>query len=93
MKHNAEPEACDLLLELERLDDIIAFADEANYSRIALYLLGNADYGMESEINDIYQVILKIYRKLNKYPEALFVAMKIGDNDIIQEIFESAEDP
>lgn len=39
MQHNAEPEACDLLMEVNRLDKIVDFVDEANYVRVVLYLV------------------------------------------------------
>jgi len=92
MRHNAEPEACDLLLEVERLEDVLKYVDEANYRRICLYLLGNSSYAPEPEDAEILHVILKIYRKLDKLPEALFIAMRIGDVDLIQEVFESTDD-
>lgn len=38
MAHNAEAEACDLLMEIERLDLLEEFVDETYYSRVCLYL-------------------------------------------------------
>lgn len=38
MKHNAEHEACDLLVEVEKLDKILPHIDDTNYSRVCLYL-------------------------------------------------------
>jgi 26S proteasome regulatory subunit N1 len=91
--HNAEPEACDLLLEVERLRDIRQHADETNYSRICLYLLGIASYATEPEDAEILNVVLEIYRSLNKLPEAIFTAMRLGDPQVVKEVFESADDP
>ena len=42
MTHNAEPEACDLLLEVDQLGDIVKYVDENNYSRVCLYLVRNS---------------------------------------------------
>lgn len=39
MQHNAEPEACDLLMEVNRLDKIVDYVDETNYVRVVLYLV------------------------------------------------------
>ena len=39
MKHNAEVEACDLLIEIERLDLLLDFVHEADHQRVCLYLL------------------------------------------------------
>ena len=38
MKHNAEPEAVDLLIEVERLEILSDHVTEANYARTCLYL-------------------------------------------------------
>lgn len=38
MAHNAEAEACDLLMEIERLDLLDQYVDENIYSRVCLYL-------------------------------------------------------
>ena len=38
MRHNAEPEACDLCIELERLDLLHPHVDATNAGRTALYL-------------------------------------------------------
>ena len=39
LTHNAEPDACDLLVELEALDKLPEFLDKNTYSRVALYLI------------------------------------------------------
>lgn len=38
MAHNAEHEACDLLMEIERLDMLDDYIDENAYSKVCLYL-------------------------------------------------------
>jgi hypothetical protein len=38
MAHNAEAEACDLLMEIEQLDLLEQFVDEGAYPRVCLYL-------------------------------------------------------
>lgn len=39
MEHNAEAEAVDLLMELERLDLLTDYVDEHSEQRVCLYLL------------------------------------------------------
>ena len=39
MKHNAEVEACDLLLEIERLDLLLDYVEDVDHARVCLYLL------------------------------------------------------
>lgn len=38
MAHNAEAEACDLLMEIERLDLLEQYVDDNIYQRVCLYL-------------------------------------------------------
>ncbi len=40
MKHNAEAEACDLLMEIERIDILLKFVEKETYQRVCLYLSG-----------------------------------------------------
>lgn len=39
MKHNAEVEACDLLIEVERLDMLVDFVEEVDHQRVCHYLI------------------------------------------------------
>jgi 26S proteasome regulatory subunit N1 len=39
LNHNAEPDAVDLLQELEIIDRLIDLVDENNYSRVCLYII------------------------------------------------------
>lgn len=38
LKHNAEPDACDLLMELESIDSIVQYLDINTFTRVATYL-------------------------------------------------------
>jgi 26S proteasome regulatory subunit N1 len=49
IKSLAEPEACDLLVEVQQLETIIKFADKSNYARICLYLLKMSNYLLYEE--------------------------------------------
>ena len=42
MKHHEEPEAVDLLMEVESLDKLLDFTNDHNYERVCLYLLSCA---------------------------------------------------
>lgn len=38
MQHNAEPEACDILMEVEKLEELEQYVDKSAYPRVCLYL-------------------------------------------------------
>ena len=51
LTHNAEAEAIDLLIEVQRLKFLLTLdsIDEKNYQRICLYLIKAADYMVDPE--------------------------------------------
>ena len=49
MQHHEEPEAVDLLMEVENLPKLLQFTNEHNYERVGLYLLSCAQYAADPE--------------------------------------------
>ena len=41
MAHNAEADACDLLMEIEQVDLLVDYVEKETYQRVCLYLLGS----------------------------------------------------
>ena len=93
LSHNAEPDACDLLLELEQLDQLPGFLDVNTYSRVCLYLVSCASYVAAPDDVKCYKVAHSVYRKYEKWPESLSIAMKLNDKEMMQEDFSSCTDP
>eukprot|EP01027_Heterolobosea_sp_BB2_P017777 GEZU01025151.1.p1 GENE.GEZU01025151.1~~GEZU01025151.1.p1 ORF type:complete len:915 (-),score=306.66 GEZU01025151.1:111-2855(-) len=96
VQHNVEAEACDLLYEVEQLPKIVDFVDDRNYSRIVLYLLNVANFVPEPEDAQILRVAYDILRKMKKFPEALRIALRMNNRDLVREVFfddEAAADP
>jgi hypothetical protein len=79
VSHNAEPEACDLLLEVERIEAITEFLDAANFDRVCLYLANFANFVPGPEDTKILHIVLNLYRKFNQPTEALRYAMRLHD--------------
>lgn len=92
MKHSSEPEACDLLMEVDLLPEILEHANENNFSRIALYLTNCANYVPEPEDAVIYNAVYQIYRKVNRLPEALRIAVRLNKEELAQEVVDACED-
>jgi 26S proteasome regulatory subunit N1 len=49
MKHNEEPEAVDLLMEVESLEKLISYSSPNNFERVCMYLLSCACYAADPE--------------------------------------------
>jgi len=64
INHNDEPEAVDLLLEVERLPQLLDFVNERNYSRVCLYLLSCSPYAADpEEMKNTLKTTYDIYMK------------------------------
>jgi len=92
MKHNAETEACDLLMEIEKLDLLLKYTDKTTYARVCLYLVSCVPYTAEPENTNLLRTAIAIFRKFEKLPEALRLAMQLNDMELIEEIFLSCQD-
>ncbi|XP_031849170.1 regulatory particle non-ATPase 1 [Nomia melanderi] len=87
MAHNAETEACDLLMEIERLDLLEQYVDESAYQRVCLYLTSCVPYVADPENSTLLHAAAKLYRKFGQYPQAVRLAMQLNDLPLIEDIF------
>ncbi|KAG7459101.1 26S proteasome non-ATPase regulatory subunit 2 [Solea senegalensis] len=92
MAHNAEHEACDLLMEIERLDMLEDYIDENAYGKVCLYLTSCVSYVPEPENSALLRCALNIFRNFNRYPEALRLALMLNDVELVENIFTSCKD-
>ena len=75
MQHNSEPEAVDLLMEVEQLPKIVEFTNENNYSKVCKYLEACSYYSADAEeMIQTLETAYKVYKKNNRFPEALRIA-------------------
>jgi len=92
IRHNAEHEAIDLLMEVEQLHRLIDYVDDTNLERVCLYLKSCADYVPEPEDTQVFRVALDIYKKMGRHPSALHMAIRLNDMNEIRSIYESCPD-
>lgn len=94
MKHNAEAEAADLLMEIERLDLLDDHVtDEETCSRVCLYLTSCVSYVPDPENTNLLKAAARILLKFNKYPEALRLTMQLQDIHHVKNMILSCPDP
>eukprot|EP00057_Strongylocentrotus_purpuratus_P008602 XP_011663076.1 PREDICTED: 26S proteasome non-ATPase regulatory subunit 2 [Strongylocentrotus purpuratus] len=92
MQHNAEAEACDLIMEIEQLDILQDYVDKNVFPRVCLYLISCVNYVPEPEDSILLRTALDIFRKFNSYPEAMRLAIRLNDVELIEKIFTSCQD-
>jgi 26S proteasome regulatory subunit N1 len=92
MKHNAEADACDLLMEIEHVDTLFEFVEKETYQRVCLYLLSCVPYVPEPEDSILLKAAFKIYLKFQQDQLALRCAIQLNDMDMVQDVFYNCKD-
>ncbi|XP_057509334.1 26S proteasome non-ATPase regulatory subunit 2 homolog A-like [Actinidia eriantha] len=92
MKHNAEYEAVDLLMEVEDLDLLVEHVDGTNYKRTCLYLTSAARYLPGPDDMLVLDIAYMIYLKFEEYPSALQIALFLDNLQYVKQLFTSCDD-
>ncbi|ORZ37891.1 armadillo-type protein [Catenaria anguillulae PL171] len=93
LKHNAEADAVDLLLELEVIDRLVPHVDKNTVARVGLYMISCVPYLPYPEDETVLRAAHAIYRNVGQVPEALVLAMRLDDKQLMQQDFEACTDP
>jgi 26S proteasome regulatory subunit N1 len=83
----AEPEAVDLLLELDSISRLVAHIDAGNAPRTCRYLLACAGYLPEPEDAAALRAAHDGYAKAGRAPDALRVALRMRDEGLVAAAF------
>jgi len=93
MEHNAEPDAVDLLLEVDKLQSVTTLTTKDNYARTARYIVSCATYLPEPEDKTCLEVAYDIYIKEGDFTEALRVAIQMNDKQRMLKVLTTCTDP
>jgi 26S proteasome regulatory subunit N1 len=93
INHNEEPEAVDLMMETESLAKLNRFCNERNFDRVCRYLCSCSQYAADTdEMVQSYTTAYEIYKSQKQYPDALRVAQKMNNLDLVKEVMEECKD-
>lgn len=92
LSHNAEADAVDILSELERIEEISHYLDENTYARVCLYMVSMVNLLTYPEDQQFLRTAHDIYKKYNKLPQAMVLAIRLNDIDLIHRDFDSTPD-
>lgn len=92
LSHNAEADAVDILSELERIQEIPQYLDENTYPRVCLYMVSMVNLLTYPEDQQFLRTAHDIYKSYKKLPQAMVLAIRLNDTDLIYQDFESTED-
>ena len=92
VKHNAEADAVDLLSELEMIQEIPKFLDENTYSRVCLYMTSMVNLLTYPENEHFLNTAHDIYLKYGKVAQAMVLAIRLNNTELIRSDLVSTED-
>ncbi|KAI3986852.1 hypothetical protein MKX01_014553 [Papaver californicum] len=92
MKHNAEPEAVDLLMEVEDIYQLGEYVDAANYKRTCMYLTSLAIQLPGPDDRLVLDIAYAIYLKFGEYLLAVWVAIRLDNLRYVVQVFTICDD-
>ena len=92
LKHNAEADAVDILSEVDMIEHLADQVDENTYSRVCLYLVSMVPLLTYPDNDRFLRTAHDIYKKYNQLPQALALAIRMYDNDLVLSDFNSTKD-
>ncbi|GAA5945230.1 hypothetical protein JCM1841_004979, partial [Sporobolomyces salmonicolor] len=93
LSHNGEADAVDLLLELESIKSIVPHVDTNTYPRVCLYMVSCINLLPPPDDVEFLKTAREIYKKHQRYTEALTLAIRLQDHEAIKEDFEAPTNP
>lgn len=115
LAHNAEPDAVDLLEEMEIVETIVPLVDENTYARVCQYMIRYVVvvyFSLFDCITDARFLLSRcvdflpppddiaflrtahsIYVAHNKFPEALLLAIRLADPELVRQDFNAPGNP
>ncbi|KAL9640300.1 MAG: hypothetical protein Q9164_000350 [Protoblastenia rupestris] len=92
LSHNAEADAVDIMSELEIIQEIPKYLDENTYARVCLYMVSMVNLLTYPEDQQFLHTAHDIYKQYNKLPQAMVLAIRLNDTELIRNDFESTTD-
>lgn len=94
ISNNSEADAIDLLLEVDRLGDLIQYVNKDNFQRIFIYLMSCSLYSADAdEMLTTLKTAFDICINEKQYTNALTIAIKLDDIEYIKKVVKSCQDP
>jgi 26S proteasome regulatory subunit N1 len=92
LKSNAEADAVDLMSELEIIEDIPKFLDKDTYPRVCLYMVSMVPLLTYPEDQQFLRTAHNIYKQYDQLTQAIVLAIRLNDIELIKSDFESTND-
>jgi 26S proteasome regulatory subunit N1 len=92
LSHNAEPDAVDLLSELDNISLLPEYVDENTWERVVAYVVACVPLLTQDDDRDYLMCARTIYKKYGKLVEAMTLSIRLDNMDFIIEDFSEAKE-
>ncbi|KAK4574850.1 proteasome regulatory particle base subunit [Recurvomyces mirabilis] len=92
LKHNAEADAVDILSEMEMIEEIKKYVDEDTYRRVCLYMVSMVPLLTYPDNDRFVRTAHDIYVKHKQLAQAISLAIRLNDMDLIKADFAATDD-
>ncbi|KAL2023419.1 hypothetical protein VTK56DRAFT_2776 [Thermocarpiscus australiensis] len=93
LKSNQEADAVDLMSELEIIEELPKFVDENTYGRVCLYMVSMVNLLTYPDNEQFLRVAHSLYKTYKQYTQAMVLAIRLNDHELIAADFADAPDP
>ncbi|KIM33866.1 hypothetical protein M408DRAFT_86555 [Serendipita vermifera MAFF 305830] len=93
LQHNAEADAVDLLEEVESIGEIVNLVDQNTYTRVCTYMVSCVNFLAPPDDLTFLETAHKLYVKYSKFPEALALAIRLYNPELIRQDFKAPANP
>ncbi|KAK4146776.1 armadillo-type protein [Dichotomopilus funicola] len=90
LQSNQEADAVDLMSELEIIDELPKFVDENTYGRVCLYMVSMVNLLTYPDNEQFLRVAHGIYKTYKQYTQAMVLAIRLNDIELIETDFDDA---
>lgn len=92
LTHNAEADAVDILSDLEMIEKIADHVDKDTYARVCLYMVSMVPFLTYPDNDRCIKTAHDIYHKFDQLTQAMTLAIRLNDIDLIRSDFNSTKD-
>ena len=92
LKHNAEADAVDLMLEIEMIERLPEFVDRDTFGRVCLYMVSCVPLLAPPDDSAFLHTAYNIYLTQGQLTQALALAIRIDDEELIRSVFSATSD-
>lgn len=92
LQHNAEADAVDILSDLEMIEQIEGLVDDKTYEKVCLYMVSTVPLLTYPDNEKFLRTAYNIYLKHNQYTQAVVLAIRLNDPDLIEKVVTSTND-